>query len=168
MPARQGETEVCLLQLLQPDPSELRALEAEVEHLRGRVLEHPVYGQLASDKKKEIRKGELPLHLPNSNLAMRAGINQNYYRAAFRYLSSYTHTYPFSVSQLIHLRAGDSEALRLFATVLQYCLAFLSVAIRDFRSLFPDLGVSGNPGTEELIDDWIAVVGPDAPARRQG
>jgi len=142
---------------MRSDSPELASLKADVERRRGLVVNHPQYGRLNDDTKRRIRDGGKPLHLTNSDLAERAGISVNYYRSVYRYLSSYTHTYPYSVSQLARFRAGEPEALHLFSTALQYCLAFLAVAVRDFWSLFPDLAIPCDPHTQEVLNDWVSV-----------
>ena len=154
----QGEHDrLSMLQRIRPDSPELASLKAEVERLRGLVLNHPVYGRLDKEMQKWIREGDKPLHLSNSTLAKGSRITVNYYRAVYRYLSSYTHTYPYSVSQLARFRAGEPEALDLFSTALQYCLAFLAVAVRDFWSLFPGLAVSCDPHTQKVLNVWVSV-----------
>ncbi|HEY3439207.1 MAG TPA: hypothetical protein VGK29_00570 [Paludibaculum sp.] len=146
-----------MLQRIGSDSPELAGLEAEVGRLRGLVLNHPVYGRLDKEMQRQIRDGKKPFHLSNSALAERSEISVNYYRAVYRYLSSYTHTYPYSVSQLARIRAGDPEALGLFSTALQYCLAFLAVAVLDFWSLFPDLAVSCDPHTQKVLNVWVSI-----------
>jgi hypothetical protein len=75
----------------------------------------------------------------------------------YRFLSSYVHSYPFSLSQLARLDAGDPESLRLFAVTLRYCLAFLALSVRDFRSLFADLSAISDPVADEVLDRWVYV-----------
>ena len=145
-----------MLKLIRSGSPELPSLEVAVDALREQVVNLPSYRRLDAEIQKKIRKGERPLHLSNSELATRAGISTDYYRAVYRYLSSYTHTYPYSVTQLAHLRGGDPESLHLFSTALQYCLAFLAVAVRDFWSLFPDLEVSCDAPAQMVLDTWIS------------
>lgn len=154
----QGEDKrLALLKLIQSKSPELTVLQSEVGRLRAKVLAHPLYGTLPTDKQRAIRKGDLPIYLTGSELSERAGISVNYYRAVYRFLSSYVYSYPFSLSQLARLDAGDPESLRLFAVTLRYCLAFLALSVRDFRSLFADLSAVSDPAADEVVDQWVYV-----------
>lgn len=147
-----------LLQLIKSNSPELLKLQAEVDRLRTVVIQHSFFAHLSQENQKKARKGDLPLHLSNSELSTRAGIQPNYYKAVYRFLSSYVHTYPFSVSQLAQLRAGNSESLRLISMTLQYCLTFLCVAVRDFRALCPDVAGIVGQDVDEIIKVWVYVV----------
>jgi hypothetical protein len=147
-----------LLHLLKSKSPELPKLQGEVDRLRTVVIQHPFFVHLSRENQKKARKGDLPLHLSNSELSTRAGIEPDYYKAAYRFLSSYVHTYPFSVSQLAQLRAGSLESLHLVSTSLHYCLAFLCVAVRDFCTLFPDIAGLVGQDVDKIIEVWVYVV----------
>jgi hypothetical protein len=147
-----------LLQLIKSKSPELPKLQAEVDRLKTVVVQHSFFARLSQENQKKARKGDLPLHLSNSELSTRAGIQPNYYKAVYRFLSSYVHTYPFSASQLARLRAGDSESLRLISTALKHCLSFLCVAVRDFRTLCPDVADIVEQDVDEIIKVWEYIV----------
>ena len=147
-----------LLQLIKARSPELQQLEADVERLRTDLMRHAVFARLSSADQRRTRKGELALHLSNSELSIRAGIQPHYYQAAYRFLSSYTHTYPFAVSQLVQFRAGNPESLQLIATALKYGLAFLCAAVRDFRTLFPDVTDIAGQDVDEIIQVWTCIL----------
>ena len=155
----QGEQKrLDLLRLIKSKSPELPKLQGEVDRLRTVVIQHSFFADLSPENRKKARKGDLPLHISNSELSIRAGIQPDYYKAAYRFLSSYVHTYPFSVSQLAQLRAGSSESLHLISTTLQYCLAFLCVAVRDFCTLFPDVAGLVGQDVDEIIEVWVYVI----------
>lgn len=132
----QGEHKrLVLLRLIKSKSPELPKLQGEVDRLRTVVTQHSFFACLSLEKQKKARKGDLPLHLSNSELSIHAGIQPDYYKAAYRFLSSYVHTYPFSVSQLAQLRAGSSESLHLVSTILHYCLALLVCCCARFLYL---------------------------------
>lgn len=147
-----------LLQLKKSKSPELLKLRDKVDRMRATVIQDSFFARLSPEIQKKARKGDLPLHLSNSELSTRAGIQPDYYKAVYRFLSSYIHTYPFSVSQLAQFRAGSSESLGLISVTLQYCLAFLCVAVRDFRTLFPDMAGFIGKDVDNTIEVWLYVV----------
>jgi len=149
---------LALLRLANSRSAQLPALQQQVVRLQKAVVDHPYYSRVDPSKQGRIRKGELPILATNSELAERAGVSLAYYRAVYRFLSSYVHTYPYCVSQLASFRAGDPEALRMIAIVLRYCLAFSSLGVRDFLRLFADLPAPPTQA-QEIIDTWVFVAG---------
>ena len=132
-------------------------LEAKVRALEEELKADSYYGALDPDKQSKARKGELALHLTNSEIAKRAGIQPAYYKALYRYLSSYTHTYALSVAQLASFRVGDPDSLRLIRVALDYGSAYLALAIRDFAKVIPDPPPKTAP-VGELIAKWEYLV----------
>jgi hypothetical protein len=151
-----------LLHLIKSNSPEVSKLQEEVDRLKAVVIQHTFFARLPPERQKRARKGNLPLHLSNSELSSRAGIQPDYYKAAYEFLSSYIHTYPFSLSQVAKFRAGDLESLQLVSLTLQYCLAFLCFATRDFLTLFPDVADLLGKDVSDVIDVWVYVVANSA------
>ncbi|HCA78876.1 MAG TPA: hypothetical protein DEP53_03995 [Bacteroidetes bacterium] len=146
-----------LLRLIKSKSPELGKLQGEVDRRKDVLIQHPLFTSLSPEKQKKARKGDLPLHLTNSELSVRADIQPDYYRAVYRYLSSYVHTYPFSLSQLAQLRAGNPDSLLPISITLRYCLVFLCLAVRDFRILFPDVVNLSRPQVDQIVEKWVYV-----------
>jgi len=151
-----------LLHLIKSQSPELEKLNQEVDRLKKVLIQHPLFTSLSPNQQKKARNGNLPLYLSNSELSVRACIQPDYYKSVYRSLSSYVHTYPFSVSQLMRLRASNPESLRLFSVTLRYCLTFLCLAVRDFRILFPDVAGLGGSRVNEIIKVWVYVAANSA------
>lgn len=152
------ERRLDMLRLVGSKDPRVTELAADVDRLREEVASDPFYATLDNQLQRRARKGDLALHLTNSEIAKRAGIQPKYYKAVYRYLSNYTHTHALSVSQLAAFRAGDPESLRLIGTALQYGAAYLSMAIRDFTKI-----ASAAPALPAklgvLISKWESIVG---------
>lgn len=147
---------LALLRLAKSKSAQLPILAAEVERLLQIVTDHPLFASLPPKSQADVRKGEVPILLNNSQLAERRGVSTDYYKSVFRSLSSYVHAHPFCISQLQAFRAGGADELRLIATMLRFCLAFVSLAATDYLTLFPDLP---RPSLEvkEIMDTWVFV-----------
>ena len=136
---------------------EVRELEASVDVLKAELVGDAYYSTLPPKVQARARDGDLALHMTNSQIAERAGIHPRYYKALYRYLSSYTHTYGLSVSQLALFRAGHPESLRLLTTSLGYGSAYLALGIRDFIKLTPERPALASI-VPKLIEKWEFLV----------
>lgn len=129
-------------------------LKKDVDILKARLVESSFYKSLDANLQRKIRKGERGVLLSNTQLSKRAGIDPNYYKATFNYLSQYVHTYPFAATQLAIFRADDEESLQVAKSVIDSSTGFLSHAIRDFIRLVPDQASSIDGRTKSLIEQW--------------
>ena len=91
-------------------------------------------------------------------LSESAGINPDYYKATYIYLSSYVHAYPFSLQQLAQFKAGEDDSLLLIKVVIEYCTAFLCLGVRDFLKLCPDQMAVIDADTKTILEVWAGVV----------
>jgi len=147
-----------MLRHIRSTSPKLKNLTDQVKQLKEELERNPIYPTLDSELKRKSRKGNLALHLTNSELSERSKINPGYYKAAYSFLSSYIHTYPFSLSQLQQFRAGNPDSLHLISTALNYCVIFLSITIRDFVRLFPDQEKFMPTEIEEIIKKWEFII----------
>lgn len=142
-----------MLRLIGSVRSEVQKLQAEVESLKAQLIADPYYSTLPPKVQSRVRDADLALHLTNSQIAERAGVHPQYYKALYRYLSNYTHTYGLSVNQLAAFRAGDPKLLRLIGTTLSYGSAYLALGIRDFVRVIPEPPPL-SAEVRELIAKW--------------
>lgn len=147
-----------LVALLKPTSELIDKLKLEADTMLVRLRGHPQYALLTCDKQKQLRKACLPIHRTNSDLCEESGISASYYKVAYRFLSNYVHTHPYALAQLNSFKAGDAPTTHLFRVVLEYCQAFLSLAIRDYWGLMPDVEVEADEETVNLMKGWIELL----------
>jgi len=93
--------------------------------LHNEIIKHPFFRKIDKKTKSDIKKLKFrPFYIPQKIRNERAGINHNYYQAAKMFLSSHTHTHPFSINQISKFKAGDEDSLRLISAPLQYSISF--------------------------------------------
>jgi Family of unknown function (DUF5677) len=125
-----------------------------IENLKSNLLSNKFYNSLGTDTKKKIRKGKIGILLTNTELSKRAGIDPDYYKSTFNYLSAYVHGFPFASTQLAAFRAGSEESLELIKVIIDYCTGYISVAIRDFIKLLPEQSDKIDKKTKFLVEMW--------------
>jgi len=108
-------------------------------------------------ERSSYRRGETGIALTNSQISERAGISINFYKSTYRYLSSYVHTFPFSIQQIAVFKADDEESLSLIKTLIDTTSGYLSFVIRDFVKLFPDQKEITKE-VDELTKVWLDVL----------
>jgi len=141
------------LRALGSNHPELTQLEKDVEKLRESIEKHAHFHKVDTRRHKKILKGDVPTLLTNTRIAEKAGINPNYHEATYNYLSSYIHTFPFSISQISSIDKTD-QILDLIKVILDECTGYLCFAIRDFVTLFPDQNVYMVEAIQETIEIW--------------
>lgn len=132
----------------------IKDIEESITEYKEKLLKNPFYETLISSDKTKFRKGESGISLTNSQISERAGISVNYYKSTYKYLSSYTHTYPFSIQQVSVFKADDEESLSLIKSQADTATGYLSYAIRDYVKIFPDQEKEIIP-LKSVIDIWI-------------
>lgn len=141
------------LQAIGSKHPDLKQLEKDVEELKKAVERHFHLNKIDKSRHKKILKGDVPTLLTNKKIAEKAGIDPNYHEATYNYLSSYIHTFPFSVSQISSIENTD-QILELINVILDECTGYLCFAIRDFVKLFPDQKVYMVESIQETIGIW--------------
>jgi hypothetical protein len=147
-----------LLELIGSQAPEVAEIAQKVQRLRTEIQGHPFLSTLPQKVASEIVRGERAYHLAHSELNGRLYIDHDYYRAAYVFLSSYVHAYPFSLSQLAAFRAGEGKSLHLIALAVQYCTGFLGLSMLTFQPL-----VSGEKplipaDVKRVVDEWAFTI----------
>ena len=133
--------------------SPMDAIKKNIDDLKAEVKGNSFYQSLSEKQKVKYLSGKEGIFLKGGQISERAGINPDYYKAAFKYLSNYTHTYAFSISQIALFRAGDSGTLSVLNAVLGYCTVYLSFAINCYTKIFPDVRSSLPHEIVEMINN---------------
>jgi len=148
-----------MLELIKSKSNRIDKIRENIQELRRKLRSNKFYNSLESKAQKKFSSGEIGMFLTNTQISTKAGINPNYYKAVYKYLSNYVHTYSFSISQIASFKAGDPESLRLLKTAVGYCTGYLCLAIRDFVKLVPDQLSNLSRDIIETIKDWEYIMG---------
>lgn len=132
-------------------------VEKDIENYREKLLNNDFFKSKNSKERTLYRKGEVGISLTNSQISEKAGISVNFYKSVYKYLSSYTHTFPFSVQQIAVFKADDEESLNIINSLVEISSGYLSFAIRDFVKLFPDQKET-TKDVDDIIKLWLEVL----------
>ncbi len=111
------------------------------------ITNNPFYQQQNEGLKKKIKKCEIFQIPNNSEIAEKCGFKPEFYKSTYEYLSRYTHSDSFCMDQLAKFKAGDDGAYHLIESAVYFLNIILSLSIRDFVKIHPEL--------DEELDDFI-------------
>jgi len=147
-----------MLKRIKSKNPKLKEIEKYRDTLKAKIVNSSFYKSIPRiDLQRDIRKGKVAILLSNSKLSERAGINPDYYKANFNFLSAYIHGHPFAFTQLKLFRANDNESLSFVTNRFQVCTGYVCHAVRDFVKLFPDQIVNLDARSKRLVDYWECV-----------
>lgn len=135
----------------------IKVVEKDIEDYKQKLLNNDFFKSKNSKERSSFRKGEVGIVLTNSQISEKAGISVNFYKSAYKFLSSYTHTFPFSIQQIAVFKADDEESLSLINSIVETTSGYLSFAIRDFVKVFPDQKET-TKDVDEKIKIWLEVL----------
>ncbi len=142
-----------LLELIGSKRKEIPEIKKNVEDLRSKVKSHPNFLKLEKNLLKGIARGEIPFVLTNTEIALKAGISEHYHKASYMYLSSYIHTFPYSISQTSAVENTDQIPM-LLKPYIDQCYGYICLCIRDFVIHVPDQKVYIVKELQEKIEMW--------------
>lgn len=129
-----------------------------VGELSTKLTAHSFFFSTSKDVRGKVARGEAPpMHLNQRDLNAASGINHEYYIAATMWLSQYVHTFPFSLHQLMHFRAGEYDALHVSSMPLQYTMPFLAKAMEGMVDVWPEGEVEPSEGVDRILRSWLAI-----------
>lgn len=151
-----------MLKMINSNNPIVKQIEKGIEELKQKFKKNTYYQTLSSSRKSKIVSGKIGILHSNSELSRRAGINPDYYKSNFNYLSAYVHAFPYAYSQLNLFRAGDDESLHIIRTNIDLCIGYICHAIRDFLKIMPDQKKHLDKKAKKLIDDWEYIFSSNA------
>lgn len=152
------ERRLKVLRAIGSSAPEVQEIERFAEELRKKIQASETFSSLHKSNHVRIAKGNSPDFLvPLEKRCERAGISYQYYLSARIFLSSYVHSHPFALHQLIEFRAGNANSLRLISLPVRYANAFLAKAIELMQSLFEEEVPSPEAGLEKLVLIWAGI-----------
>ncbi len=133
-------------------------IKERVAELLAKLMANVVYSQVSKEIRGKVARGDVPpVHLSQRDLNAASCINHEYYIAATMFLSQYVHTYPLSLHQLMHFRAGEPGALHLSSMPLQYSMPFLAKAIEGMVEIFPEGKVEPSGEVSRVLRTWLMI-----------
>jgi hypothetical protein len=135
------------------------ALVAKEQKLHERVLAHPFFSKIPKNYQKKVEERNPPESFVSAREQCKSNrVNHAYYTAVTMHMSHFVHTHPFSVHQLFGFKGGASDALHQMSLPLQYAMAFLSRAIEEWSSLFPEATPHPSSEVERKMKLWNALI----------
>jgi hypothetical protein len=148
-----------MLRLINSSAPGVADINENVLHLRGELMSHPLFASAPKELVNKVNDlNAPPFHLSHAVRNQYSGINHDYYNTAVMFLSSYVHTFPFSVHQLMQFRAGDAESLRLMSMPMQYATGFLAKGIEGISEVFCEHIPQPSESTRVVLENWLGIV----------
>jgi len=122
------------------------------------ISQHPFFNNIKTDKRNKIIKGETGIILTNSEISAKADIDPKYYKAQYKYLSSYIHSYSIAQSQLASFSNNLNDVINLYVATFHTATAYFSKFLLFFPKLFPEKDFTYDDYSKEIIDRWTYVM----------
>ncbi len=133
-------------------------IQKRVGDLTAELTANSFYSCAPKEVRGKVSRGEAPaMHLSQRDLNAASGINHDYYVATTMWLSQYVHTFPLSLHQLMHFRAGESDALHVSSMPLQYSMPFLAKAIEGMVEVWPEGEIEPSEEVESILRSWLVI-----------
>ncbi len=147
-----------MLRLMFPMSPNLPPMEQELKGRRARLEASQVFQSLTPGHRRELIVGRNFKLESAVDLSRQAGISEKYYRAQYKYCSTFIHGAPFAFSQLNAFRAGSAESSGVLKMPVSLATAYSALAARDFLAMFPDVAGLLSDRSRQLIGFWEEIV----------
>lgn len=120
------------------------------------IKSHNCFTNAPKDWQQRVAKGGpfRPIYLTQKELNVAHGIDHDFYTTAEIFLSQYIHTFPFSLHQLMHAKAGGPGAIQLASMPLRYAMPFIVKAIDNMNAIWPDAQATLTDDLDRLMHQW--------------
>ena len=126
-----------MLRVALPSSKTLPKAVALLAQCRTRLEKSPRFQRLSKGHQTKLLEGDNFKLSSSIELSRAAGISEKYYRAQYKYCSTFAHSSPYSISQMESLAdAPDTE--HVWGMLVNIATGYTALAIRDFIRLFPD------------------------------
>jgi hypothetical protein len=137
-----------------PDSSDIPTIKTGRDDYKKKLKENQLFLRLDVKTKKRLLKGKEKGSQQNIDICQKAGISQDFYRGIYKYLSSFSHTTPLGLSVLYELDSQSKKTQELIKFIVFLNSGILSLAIRDYTSVFRDQKNLISQKINELIEFW--------------
>lgn len=139
------------------------SVDARVDEIRQKAValseqikSHECFANASKDWQGRVAKGNRvrPIYLTQKERNVAHGIDHDFYVTAEMFLSQYIHTFPFSIHQLMHAKAGEPGAIQLASMPLRYAMPFIVKAIDNMNAIWPDARDTPTDDLDRLMHRW--------------
>lgn len=145
------------LKLIKAEKKKISQIEKILNEIKGMLLKNSYFMSLNKKLQSNLIDGNKAVLYSNIELSSKIGIDKNYYKAIFMFLSSYIHSLPFSIDQLLNFRANNEQSLNQIKIILEYATIYLSLTLLDFLEIFPDMNNRLDQDTLNIALTWKKV-----------
>ncbi|CAM2158271.1 HEPN AbiU2-like domain-containing protein (plasmid) [Pararobbsia alpina] len=123
------------------------------------IKSHNCFTNAPKDWQRRVANGDpfRPIYLTQKELNAAHGVDHDFYVTAEMFLSQYIHTFPFSIHQLMHAKAGEPGAIQLASMPLRYAIPFIVKAIDNMNAIWPDAQDAVSADLQRLMRQWRRV-----------
>lgn len=136
------------------------SVDARVDEIRQkatalsqRIKSHDCFANAPKELRARVTRGEA-FHLTQKELNAANGIDHDFYVTATMFLSQYVHTFPFSIHQLMHAKAGEPGAIQLSSMPLRYAMPFIVKATDLMTTIWPDAQDVPTKDLDRIVCQW--------------
>lgn len=128
-----------MLEIVGSKRPEVSYIKKDISIRWEKIEKNASYNKLTDSKIKEIRKGSTFKIIKDEDIIKYSGVSIKYYKVSYKWLSGYVHTNGVSIQQIIASTHDKDGLLNACKTLIQYCINFTYITIRDITKLFPNL-----------------------------
>ena len=126
-----------------PQDPQLPSFESQAKALRDKLKKRSYFSSLTERQKKHFLSGDHALLLNQNEILRKLGVEENQFRAQYRFLSSQTHSLPLSFSRMGEREQGRGTESEIEKGYIIMALAIaedaLKRATKDMVAIFPDI-----------------------------
>lgn len=130
-------------------PDLIKIKERNADELQ-MIKSNSYFNSLSEGIKRKIENCDIFQIPNNTEIATKAGFEAEFYKSTYDYLSRYVHSDSYCIDQIAIFKAGSEDAYHLIGTVLYYLIIIMSLSIREFVKICPEM--------QNQIDDFIKEV----------
>lgn len=138
-------------------PEELSGIEAKRKNIRVRLEANPIFGALGDEARRQIIKGRKCSHLSQAEIAIRRGLDVDFFNGVYKLLSSNVHSTPSAIRSIVHARRSGRELEEAYTgLLLTYVPSFVAHMINAIGKMW-GLEFAIN-GSEEIVRNYSGLL----------
>ena len=143
-----------MLKYINSKSENLHTVEKNSRNWKDQLSNCSYFNTLSNNEKQKWLSGKFACSVSPAEISENSGINKNYFRGVYKYLSNYAHATGFGIAQMDSMRTERGAYFQQYATMLQYVQCYLAFSISHFcSSPFVTVGKIDNH-TIEQINFW--------------
>lgn len=136
---------------------ELSGIECKRRDIRAQIEADPIFGVLGDELRKQIIKGRKCSHLTQAEIALRRGLDVDFFNGIYKLLSSNVHSTPAAISSIVHARVSGRELAEAYTgLLLTYVPSFVADTINTVGKMW-DLEFAIRE-SEEIINNYSGLL----------